>query len=232
MAKGLFVVGTGTDVGKTYVTALLIKALRKAGRQAAYYKAAMSGNLRDGGRPIPGDAVYVRDVSGIEQPLQDMCPYVYERAYSPHLAARIEGNPVELTRAVDGFTALTAQYDYITVEGSGGIVCPLRCDEQEIYLIDVIRALRLPTVLVADAGLGAINAVVLTAAYMRAQNLPVKGVIYNRFVPGDPICEDNIYMCEKLTGLKTLARIETGCYSFPFDPSYLYYSGILELNQQ
>ena len=94
MSRGLFVIGTGTDVGKTYVTALIVKKLKDSGVSAAYYKAAMSGNQRDGdGKLIPGDALLVKEISGISQPLEEMCPYVYERAFSPHLASRIEGNP-------------------------------------------------------------------------------------------------------------------------------------------
>ena len=104
MSKSLFVTGTGTDVGKTYVTGLVIKKLAKSGVRAAYYKAAMSGNERRAdGTLIPGDALSVKEVSGISQPLEEMCPYIYENAYSPHLAARIEGGPVELSVVQEGF---------------------------------------------------------------------------------------------------------------------------------
>ncbi|MBQ3943095.1 MAG: AAA family ATPase, partial [Elusimicrobia bacterium] len=90
MSKGLFITGTGTDIGKTYVTGLILKKLRGSGRNAAYFKAAMSGNERDlSGSLIPGDAVHVKTVSGIDQPLSEMCPYVYRTAVSPHLASKI-----------------------------------------------------------------------------------------------------------------------------------------------
>ena len=85
MAKTLFVIGTGTDVGKTYVTGLIVKKLREHGRKAAYFKAAMSGNERNAqGNLIPGDALHVKTISGIEQPLATMCPYVYEPAVWLH----------------------------------------------------------------------------------------------------------------------------------------------------
>ena len=88
MSKKLFVTGTGTDVGKTFVTGLIIKKLRENGVLAAYYKAAMSGNdRREDQSLIPGDALYVQRISGIEQPLDEMCPYIYENAVSPHLAS-------------------------------------------------------------------------------------------------------------------------------------------------
>lgn len=89
MNKGLFITGTGTDIGKTYVTALLVKKLHDSGYDTAYFKAAVSENRRDDiGRLIPGDAAYVKEISGISQPIDSMCPYVYEAAVSPHLASR------------------------------------------------------------------------------------------------------------------------------------------------
>ena len=69
MSKNLFITGTGTDVGKTYVTGLILKKFREQGKKAAYYKAAMSGNERRAdGTLIPGDALHVRTVSGTDQP--------------------------------------------------------------------------------------------------------------------------------------------------------------------
>ena len=112
MAKKIFVTGTGTDVGKTFVAGLMAKKLREAGMDAAYYKAAMSGNdRRDDGSLIPGDALHVKTVSGISQPLEEMCPYIYETAVSPHLASRIEGNPVELDVVKRGFDEVCAGHE-------------------------------------------------------------------------------------------------------------------------
>ena len=163
MSKNLFITGTGTDIGKTYVTGLMIKKLQESGLKAAYYKAAMSGNdRREDGSLIPGDAVRVKNMSGISQPPEEMCPYVYENAYSPHLASRLEGNPVQPEVVKAGFEKVAAEYDYVTMEGSGGILCPICFDEQKIMLEDVITMLDLSCLLIADAGLGTINQVVLT----------------------------------------------------------------------
>ena len=209
MAKKIFITGTGTDVGKTYVTGLIVKKLKESGMNAAYYKAAMSGNERtEEGMLLLGDAQYVKTVSGIEQSLACMCPYVYEAAVSPHLASRIEGNPVMLQEVVKGFEEVCRQYDYVTMEGSGGILCPICFDERELWLEDVIRELGLSSLIVADAGLGTINSVVLTVEYMRAKGLPVKGIIFNRFHPGDRMEEDNLRMCEHRTKLPVLACVE------------------------
>lgn len=218
MAKKIFITGTGTDVGKTFVTGLILKKLKENGINAAYYKAAMSGNERtkDGGL-IPGDALHVKTVSGIEQPLSQMCPYVYETAVSPHLASRIEGNPVVLEEVVKGFEEVCRQYEYVTMEGSGGILCPICFDERELWLEDVIRQLGLSSLIVADAGLGTINSVVLTVEYMRAKKLPVKGILFNHFHPGDRMEEDNLRMCEHRTKLPVVACVEDGSGELPMD---------------
>lgn len=211
MSKNLFITGTGTDIGKTYVAGLIVKKMQELSGNAAYYKAAMSGNdRREDGSLIPGDGLWVKNQSGISQPLEEMCPYVYENAYSPHLASRIEGNPVDLSVVKERFYQVAEKYDYVTVEGSGGILCPLCFDERKIQLEDVVRELELPSVIVADAGLGTINSVVLTVKYMEAKGLPVKGIIFNHFHPGNVMEEDNRSMCEYMTGLKVLACVGDG----------------------
>lgn len=211
MSKNIFVTGTGTEIGKTYVAGLLVKKLHEAGEKSAYYKAAMSGNDKDvDGNLIPGDAKFVKELGGIDQDLNEMCPYVYERAYSPHLAAQIEGNPVNLDYVVEKLRDLEKKYDYITLEGSGGILCPLRFDDEEIYLEDLVKKAKLSSIIVADAGLGTINNLVLTVFYMKEKGMKVKGIIFNNFIPGDVLQEDNIKMCQHMSGLKVLACVKKG----------------------
>ena len=222
MSRGIFITGTGTDVGKTYVTGLIVKKLHEMGKRAAYYKAAMSGNVReDDGKLLPGDALQVKRTAGIGQAVAEMCPYVYEAAVSPHLASRLEGEPVRLDVVKQGFAALLGSYDYITVEGSGGIACPLRFDTEKILLGEMIRTLGLPCLIVADAGLGTINAVVLTAEYMERRGIPVKGIILNRFHAGNIMEEDNKRMCEYLTEIPVLGCIEEGCRELPVEQDTL-----------
>lgn len=211
MSKNIFVTGTGTEIGKTYVAGLLVKKLHEAGEKSAYYKAAMSGNDKDAdGNLIPGDAKFVKELGGIDQDLNEMCPYIYERAYSPHLAAQIEGNPVNLDYVVEKLRDLEKKYDYITLEGSGGILCPLRFDDEEIYLEDFVKKAKLSSIIVADAGLGTINNLVLTAYYMKEKGMKVKGIIFSNFIPGDVLQEDNIKMCQHMSGLKVLACVKKG----------------------
>lgn len=222
MSKGLFITGTGTDVGKTFVTALIVKKLHESGFDTAYFKAAVSGNSRDGsGRLIPGDALYVKNVSGIPQPLDEMCPYVYEQAVSPHLASKLEGGAVEFETVRERFEALDGKHEYITMEGSGGIVCPIRYDDKKILLEDIITGLSLSTLIVADAGLGTINSVVLTCEYMRNRDIPVKGIIFNHFHKGDIMEEDNVKMCRELTGIEVAACVSDNDTEIDIDAGFL-----------
>lgn len=212
MSKGLFVSATGTDVGKTYVMALLVKKLVQAGLAAGYYKAALSGAEWQNGQLVPGDADYVRRVAGLKQTYAEMVSYVYENAVSPHLAARLEQPPVELSRIKKDFYSVAAAYDYVTMEGSGGIVCPIRYDdEQQLFLADIIQELRLPVLLVADAGLGTLNSVVTTCEYMQNHNLPLAGIILNNYDENQFMHRDNRLMIEKLTGQPPLAVVAPGC---------------------
>lgn len=212
MSKGYFVTATGTDVGKTFVTALLVKKWRDSGIDAGYYKAALSGaELRDG-KWIAGDADYVKRTAGLPDTQEELVSYVYKEAVSPHLAARKEGNPVELTQVKADFVAATQRHEFVFVEGSGGIICPIRYDDKKIFLADIMKELGLPLLIVTTAALGSINACVLTVEYARAHGLNVKGIIVNRYgISGHLQMEDdNIYMMQELTGLPILAKIKEG----------------------
>lgn len=210
MSRGLFISATGTDVGKTYVTALLLKKLRQAGHRACYYKAALSGAEPGAQGLVPGDAQYVCQTADISEAPAQLVSYIYERAVSPHLAAQLEGNPPELARIVAHYRRLGQSYDYLTVEGSGGVVCPLRYDAQKLMLLDVVQALDLPVLLVADAKLGSINQAVLTVAYLEQRQIPVAGIILNRFQAGDVMEEDNRRMIQALTGVPVLDVVACG----------------------
>lgn len=206
MNNGIFITATGTDIGKTYVTALLIKKLKEAGINAGYYKAALSGadSLEE------SDAGYVNQTASIGQNKKTLISYLYKHAYSPHLAAKVEGNPLHMDKVLADFKQVADTYDYVVMEGSGGIICPIRYDEEaHIFLEDIIKALCLDTLLIADAGLGTINAIVLTAAYMKQNDIRIRGIILNHYT-GTIIEKDNIKMIEEMTGIPIIALVRPG----------------------
>lgn len=210
MSRALFVTATGTDVGKTYVTALIVKRLRDAGINAGYYKAALSGAEERGGKLVPGDADFVARASGMTEPPENLVSYVYKNPLSPHLAAQIEGNPPELDTIKRDFASALKKYDYLCVEGCGGIVCPIRWDERKIMLEDIIKACGLSVIIVSPSGLGSINSAVLTVEHARAAGIEVRGIIMNGYDETQLMHRDNKYMIEQLTGVRVAACVKRG----------------------
>lgn len=211
--KGLYILGTGTDVGKTYITALWLKRLREAGHDVAYYKAAVSGAPSI----TESDAGYVKQVAGLSQADDTLLSYVFDEAVSPHLAARHEGKVIDRTVVNKNFCHVARAHAYTTVEGSGGIICPLHVTDTELYMLeDVVKDLNLPTIIVATAALGTINSTVLTIHYLQSKGIPVKGIIVNHYT-GNPMEEDNCVMIERLTGIPVLDRVGPGQTSLHMD---------------
>ena len=212
MKKALFITGTGTDIGKTYVTGLIVKKLRDAGLNAGYYKAALSGAEPDANGTLQaGDAIYVNRVANIGEKTENLVSYVYKEAVSPHLAAKINDQPIDFAKVTADFKRALAKYDYLTMEGSGGIICPLRWDNQQhVILDDLVKKLDLGVLIIADAGLGTINAAVLTIEHLKSRNIPIKGIIFNNYIPHDLMQDDNERMIEEMTGIKVLAKVKKG----------------------
>ena len=215
MGKALFVTGTGTDIGKTYVTGLIVKCLRNAGLSAGYYKAALSGaEVAADGTLLPGDALHVARVAGLDA-ADVTVSYVYRDAVSPHLAAQIEHRPMDFAKVAEDYRRAKERTDYLTVEGSGGIICPLRWDDDEhVVLDDLAVRLGLAALVVADAGLGTINAAVLTAEHLHARGIPLRGFIFNNW-QGGLMQEDNVRMIVEITGAHVLARVPHGAAELP-----------------
>ncbi len=217
MSKGIFITATGTDVGKTYVTALIVKKLREAGYNTGYYKAALSGAERTESGLHIADAYHVKITAKLNCDCTDMVSYVYETPVSPHLAAKLEGNPATLGKIAADYEKQCSKYDYITVEGSGGIICPIRYDnEQHIFLEDIIKELKLAVIIVADAGLGTINSTVLTVRYLESKNIQVMGIILNHY-HGGFMEDDNIKMIEAITDIPIIALVSDGDSNIEID---------------
>ncbi|MEI0595535.1 dethiobiotin synthase [Brachyspira pilosicoli] len=207
MAKTIFITATGTDIGKTYVSGLIAKHIKDKGLNIGYYKAALSGSndIKD------SDAWYVKQQADLPDSYDEMVSYTYKHAYSPHLAAQIEGNPPDIKIIKNAYKDISKKHDYMIVEGSGGIICPIRYDSnQKIFLEDIIKELNIPSLIIADAGLGTINSTVLTIEYMRSKNLKINGVILNRFEMANKMHEDNKKMIEEMTGVKIIGVVIDG----------------------
>lgn len=209
MPKGIFIVGTDTDVGKTIITAGIMHILRSNGYNAVYFKVALSGALEENNKLIPGDTELVSKVGKLEEPYENITPYVYKEAVSPHLAASIENNPIKLEVVKEKYNYLKSKYDYIVAEGSGGIVCPLIDDERGVYTLDsLIKDLNMKVIIIARAGVGTINHSVLTVKYIESLGIKIKGIIINNYKDELPY-SDNVKMIEKLTNVPVIGKLKT-----------------------
>lgn len=208
MTKGIFVTATGTDVGKTFISALLVKKTRELGINCGYYKPALSGANEVEGKLVPGDCEYVLKTSGISANPSDFASYIFKTAVSPHLAAEIEGVSIKKEKIQKDFENKKNEYEYLVVEGAGGIVCPFNLKDEKILLPDVIKMLGLDVVVVASAELGSINNAVLTIEYIKNAGINIKGIILNRYNENDYMQRDNRFQIENLTGVRVLAAVK------------------------
>lgn len=208
MTKAIFVTATGTDVGKTYISALIVKKMRELGYNCGYFKPALSGAEIVNGKLVPGDCAYVLKTAKINAEPMNYVSYVFKTAVSPHLASEIEKNPINIEKIKSDFERIKKEYDFVVVEGAGGIICPFNLKEQKLMLPDVIKSLGLDILVVASASLGTINSTVLTAEYAKQHNINVKGIILNNYDETDFMQIDNKKQVEALTDVKVVATVK------------------------
>lgn len=201
MARGIYIIGTDTEVGKTVVSAGWMHLLLKHGHKAAYFKPVASGVVEMNGRFVPADAAFVRAVSGFDPDLKHITPYSFADEVAPHLAARIAGLPVDRDVIRKNLDDLKKRYDVIIAEGAGGLMVPLNDDGYMQY--ELIRELGFPCLLVARAGLGTINHTLLTLYAARQTGLKVNGIVISG-VGESPVEKDNILMIKKLSGVRAI----------------------------
>jgi len=173
----IFVTGTDTNVGKTYVACLLIRKLRAAGLATGAYKPVCSGAEFDAaGRPFWSDIVALRSAAGAELPLDLICPQRFLAAAAPNVAAEMEGLTVSNDLLLSGFAAWTTRGDVLIVEGAGGVFCPL---SDQITVLDLATQIQAPVIVVAANRLGVISHTRLTVDCLRQSGLDVAAVILN-----------------------------------------------------
>jgi len=185
MNRTIFVAGTDTEVGKTVVTAALLRQLRRDGINAAPMKPVQTGATKTLRELTAPDLEFQLKVAGMEasKEMQNlMCPYRYTPACSPHLAGREVQHYAEIEVIEQCAEQLHEHYDALLIEGSGGVLAPLNESET---MLDLIEELDVPVLLVADIGLGTINHSVLSARVLQRAGVTVLGVLYNEAFPED-----------------------------------------------
>lgn len=174
--SGLFITGTDTEIGKTFVSSLLIKILTKENIKVAGMKPVASGATKVGGILKNEDALSLIQASNVDTSYKNVNPYVFEEAVSPHIAAEQAEIEIDLDVIKHNFDQLNNISDVVVVEGVGGWYAPISC---HTTVADLAETLRLPIILVVGLRLGCLNHALLTARAIRQSSLPIAGWVAN-----------------------------------------------------
>ena len=179
-AKGFFVTGTDTGVGKTILTVALLKLMKTFGLKVCGMKPVESGCVRENEELIPSDGEFIKTAGQLEEPLSTISPCRFEHPLAPLAASRLEGVLVDLEKIQTTYTHLSSQYDALIVEGVGGLLVPVT---ENYSVLDLAKDFGLPVIVVARTGLGTLNHTMLTVNYALKEGLTVAGVIMNESLP-------------------------------------------------
>jgi dethiobiotin synthetase len=211
--RAVLVAGSGTDVGKTYVTASLVRTMRAQGRRVRVCKPLASGlaPLHDPAF-AQSDPALLLAAAGLplEQPSLDGCsPWRFAAPLSPDMAAAAEGRRVRLVEVVEWTRAVLAEpgHDHVLVEGVGGVMSPVTEDATGL---DLAAALGLPVALVCGSYLGAISHALTALEALRAHGLDTSLLIVNESGEGSPPFDQTCEVLARFAGPVRLAQLHRG----------------------
>lgn len=182
MNPGFFITGTDTGVGKTVIAGALIKALRTRGLNVGAMKPVETGCSRVGDVLYPSDGMFLKKIARMDETINHITPCCLETPVAPLVASEMEGVGIDVEVIKEEYSRLARSYGTMIVEGIGGLLVPIKRD---YFVIDLIRELRLPVVVVANPSLGTINHTLLTVNYALNEGVRVSGLIINFSKPSD-----------------------------------------------
>ncbi|MDX1679495.1 MAG: dethiobiotin synthase [Akkermansiaceae bacterium] len=195
----LFVTGTNTDVGKTYVTRLILQGLREQGVDAVGFKPISCGGLED--------SEILAEASG-GLPVDVVNPVQLQNAVAPHVACMLENREIDPQQLVEAYHQLAAKHEVVLIEGAGGWEVPISADYR---ISDLARDIGLPVLLVTGNQLGAINHTLLSVAAIQSKGLDCKGIVLNQLVDElDTAMITNKGILEELSGVPLLDHLIHG----------------------
>ncbi len=208
-SAGIFITGTDTGIGKTFVGTRLVRALAAKAIDVGVMKPAETGCSVTGGVPVPQDAQELLAASGADDPLDLVNPYRFRTPAAPMIAAEEEGRTVSMARILSAYRRLRERHEFLVVEGAGGLMVPL--SRRRTYL-DLAAAMNLPVLIIARPDLGTINHTVLTVMALRSRNIAISAIVVNFCRrPGRGIAErTNPSVLGRLTGIPVLT-VPHGC---------------------
>lgn len=206
--RGLFITATDTNIGKTMITGAIAAALKTRGMNVGVFKPLASGAVTDeNGKLVANDATFLMRAASIPESLRrEVNAVCLAPALTPAVAAKLSKVTIDMEKIITNLLKNAQKYDLVLVEGVGGITAPLW---EDYLVVDLIKRLRLPAVIVSEAGLGAINHLLLTDAYAKSHQVEVKGIILNRWEQDKAgiLEESNIDYMMRLTGLPLLGKM-------------------------
>ncbi len=202
----LFVTGTDTSVGKTYVCARLLEFLKTRGIQAGYQKWIATG-VDAGLAEDLALCLGAASIAATPELVQLQTPYCFRFPASPHLAAEMEEKVVDPEVIIEKYSILAARYEWLIVEGVGGLMVPLRRD---LLLADLLARLQPRTLIVARSGLGTLNHTLLTLEVLRHRHIQVLGVVFSDSVEQEDerLVLDNMQTIEEIGLVPVFGRLQ------------------------
>ena len=205
-ARGLFITGTDTEVGKTVVAGGIAKVLKDRGQDVGVFKPIASGCRSDRGVLVSRDAEFLAHCADSAQTLDHICPVRFREPLAPEVAVRRGAEPIELEVIRTYYNRLASEKDVMIVEGVGGLLVPLGKD---LLVANLVGQMDLPLLIVAKPELGTINHTLLTIEAARARGLRVAGIVINSYVADTASVaeETNPAAIERASGVKVLAIV-------------------------
>jgi dethiobiotin synthetase len=211
LARGVFIAGTDTEVGKTRVAVALVRALAGAGSRVAVMKPVAAGAVETADGLRNEDALDLSAAANVEAPYPTINPFCLAEPTSPHIAARSAGIRIDPAAIEREYAKLATAADFVVVEGAGGWLAPISETET---MEDIARALNLPVILVVGLRLGCLNHALLTARAVRTAGLRLAGWVANARQPRFAHAADNIALLERRLAAPLLESVAFDASAF------------------
>ncbi len=202
-AKGYFVTGTDTGVGKTLTALGLMRGLQERGRQVVGMKPVACGGQYKDGALCNEDALALQQAGSISLSYRQVNPVLFEPPIAPHIAAQESSRPIDVASLLTAFQDLATRADRVIVEGVGGWLVPLNGSDN---IATLARDLALPVILVVGLRLGCLNHGLLTAESIHNHGLTLAGWVANLIDPDFQRQDDNVAALEERIPAPLLAR--------------------------
>jgi dethiobiotin synthetase len=198
LSKGIFIIGTDTDVGKTLITASLGWKLSKKVNRLGIMKPFATGDKPYSNRYRSQDVAILCDSIGLTENEENVNPYYFPLPCAPYMATELlRLDQVDLNYALEKFKYLTKIYNYILIEGIGGLLVPLNSNNT---LLDFIKLVKLDVIIVTTPRVGTLNHTLLTVNECLTNGISVKGIVVNKMPPRPNLIELRTpHFIEKLT---------------------------------